>query len=138
MKFPPRESRLDVRQRIFLLLISTFSGPPCGEYRDGGSLSTIRIPHRRMIATTYVPRVHGRTYTRVRRVGRRRNETLQSGVPLEYGPCERSKSWPTSLPGFEKLSPRAARAFTREPRAAGLSIGYTDRGSLRSSSLQGG
>lgn len=54
LKFSPRESRLEVRQKNTLpLLISTFSGPPCGEYRDDGSLSMIRIPHGRMIAATY-------------------------------------------------------------------------------------
>lgn len=135
LQFPPRESRLDVGQRIYSCYwFPPFLGHPVEkEYRDDGRVSsTIRIPHPRMIV-----RRRYRTQTRARHtrlsvvVGRRRNETLQSGVPREYGPCERSKSWPTSLPGFEKLSPRAARAFTREPRAAGCT---RDRGFPRSSS----
>lgn len=68
LKFSPRESRLEVRQKnTLLLLISTFSGPPCGEYRDDGSLSMIRIPHGRMIAATrtyraYNTRTHAHTF----------------------------------------------------------------------------
>jgi len=100
--------------------------------------SSIRIPHRRMIVRRRYNKHTRATHTGSVVVGRRRNETLQSGVPREYGPCERSKSWPTSLPGSEKLSPRTARAFTREPSAAGCTrdrMYRRDRGFPRSSSL---
>lgn len=45
LKFSPRESRLDVRQKnTLLLLISTFSGPPCGEYIETMEVS-VDDPH---------------------------------------------------------------------------------------------
>jgi len=115
LKFSSRESRRALVANIFPLLISTFSGPPRREHQD--SPSTIRIPRMIAAACTYT-RAH--VYAHVTRCVRR-NETLQSGVPREYGPCERSKSWPTSLPDLEKLSPHAARAFTRRAES-GLSF----------------
>ena len=41
-------------------------------------------------------------------------EAPRNTVPREYGPCERSKSWPTSLPAFETFSSwrRVVGAFT--------------------------
>lgn len=138
LKFPSRESRLDVGQRICSCYwFPPFLGHPVEkEYRDDGR--EFVDPHTTSPDCAATLQTRARDTHGLDVVGRRRNETLQSGVPREYGPCERSKSWPTSLPGSEKLSPRAARAFTREPSAAGCTrdrMYRRDRGFPRSSSL---
>lgn len=49
--------------------------------------------------------------------GWRSAQPARSSVAREYGPCERSKSWPTSLPAFETFSSwRRSCVHVRVPR----------------------
>lgn len=49
--------------------------------------------------------------------GWRGAQPARSSVAREYGPCERSKSWPTSLPAFETFSSwRRSCVHVRVPR----------------------